>query len=472
MSEWLVRRTSDVLDRRTSRRSFLTRSAVVGSALATVPLRFLLRPVSAYAAVCNCAGSGCDCGAACCDGYTEFCCVLHGSNSCPPGTFTGGWWKADGTFFCSTDGSQPRYYIDCTNCAPCGCRCGGSCDNRKTCCNQFRYGQCNQQISCTGYIDCRIVTCTPPWLFDPACTTASATDNATGPHDAACLHPPPPPPPAVWHDWESLDAPSVFTAARPLTASSPDASSWGPGRLDVFIRGGDAALWHKWYDRGWSGWESLAGSLRGGPSAVSWAPGRLDVFVRGTDDRLWHRWYESGWSAWESLGSPSGGLASDPDAASWAQGRLDVFARGSDGALWHKFYDDGWSTWESLGGQLVGGPSAASWAPGRLDVFVRGTDNALWHKFYEGGWSGFESLGGSLTSDPAASSWGPGRLDVVVRGTDNEAWHLWYAGGWNGFEPLGGALASGPGLESGEFERVDIVVEGTDNAIWHKWYGR
>jgi hypothetical protein len=471
MSEWLVDRASAALERRTSRRSFLTKTAIVGSALVAAPMRYILRPVSAYAAVCNCAGSTCDCGSACCDGYTEFCCVLHGSNSCPPGTFTGGWWKADGTLFCSGDGSQPRYYIDCTNCAPCGCRCGGSCNNRATCCNQFRYGQCNQQMACTGYIDCRIVTCTAPWVFDPACTTASATDNRTAGHDAACLHLPPP----VWHDWESLGAPVVGLAPIGETRTpSPDVTSWGAGRVDVFAQGGDSALWHRWYENGWHGWESLGGQLTGGPSATSWGPGRIDVFVRGNDDNLWHSWYDGRWFSFENLGSPPAGLAADPDATSWGPGRLDVFVRGNDGALWHKWYDRGWSGWESLGGDLVGGPAAASWEPGRVDVFVRGTDNGLWHKWYQGGWSqGFEPLGGGLSADPDATSWGPGRLDVVVRGTDKAAWHIWFADGrWSGFEGLGGGLVSGPGVSSGVSDRLDVVAQGNDNAIWHKWFGR
>ena len=38
-------------------------------------------------------GSSCDCSALCCDGYTEFCCTLYGSNSCPPGTLAAGWWR-------------------------------------------------------------------------------------------------------------------------------------------------------------------------------------------------------------------------------------------------------------------------------------------------------------------------------------------------------------------------------------------
>ncbi|MDX3135122.1 hypothetical protein PV367_36235 [Streptomyces europaeiscabiei] len=67
------------------------------------------------------------------------------------------------------------------------------------------------------------------------------------------------------------------------------------------------------------------------------ADGRMEVFVRGLDGALWHIWHiwqvapSSGWSGWESLG---GGI-SDPVVGSNADGRMEVFARGLDGGLWH-----------------------------------------------------------------------------------------------------------------------------------------
>ncbi len=164
-----------------NRRSFLVRTAVVGSALSVAPLDFILRPGTAYANVCG-PGASCD------SGWTAFCCTVNnGRNSCPPGSFVAGWWKADNSAFCC---GSARYILDCNATCPtqCNCRCAtGSCDNRRTCCNQFRYGQCNQQISCFGPVVCRVATCTPPWQYDPACTTASLTDNRTVNHSAPCL---------------------------------------------------------------------------------------------------------------------------------------------------------------------------------------------------------------------------------------------------------------------------------------------
>ena len=198
-SQRVVRHVSTRIGRRTTRRSFLVKSAVVGSALAANPLRYLLRPGTAYAAVC---GPAADCGS----GWTVFCCsVNNGENACPPGSIPAGWWKTDNSSFC---GGGPRYILDCNAtcggcgcgssgiCAPgcynCGCRCGtNSCDQRRHCCNQFRYGQCHQELACVGPVVCRVATCAPPWQWDPTCTTASATANATALHTAPCLETPP-----------------------------------------------------------------------------------------------------------------------------------------------------------------------------------------------------------------------------------------------------------------------------------------
>jgi hypothetical protein len=200
MSTRLVERASSFLaSRGTSRRSFLQRTAMVGSAVAVAPAEYLLRPGSAYAAVCGCAGQSCTCGSLCCDGYTEFCCTLTGQNVCPPGTIPAGWWKADGSRYCN--GS--RYYIDCNATCRCGsgrfcpdgcsnspwgCGCAkGNCNNRKAGCTTFRYGQCNQQVATVGRIACRVVSCDPAVLFWGNCAPTLAVDNSTANHNQPCL---------------------------------------------------------------------------------------------------------------------------------------------------------------------------------------------------------------------------------------------------------------------------------------------
>jgi 3D (Asp-Asp-Asp) domain-containing protein len=75
-------------------------------------------------------------------------------------------------------------------------------------------------------------------------------------------------------------------------ASRSTAVSWGSNRIDIFVKGTDNALWHKWWDGSrWGGWESLGGVLTSAPGAVSWGSNRIDVFARGTDNALWHKWW-------------------------------------------------------------------------------------------------------------------------------------------------------------------------------------
>ena len=265
--------------------------------------------------------------------------------------------------------------------------------------------------------------------------------------------------------WESLGG---------VLTSQPAVSSWAPGRLDVFARGTDKALWHRWYDNNaWSRWESLGGRagvgscrrfvgtrpdrrvrLRHGQrlearlvrrqlvcvGIVGWCAhlrsgGQLlgprsgwTSLLAGTDNALKHLWYDGNWSAWESFGRDA--LASDPAAVSWARGRIDVFVRGTDNALKHVWYDGNWSAWEPLGGVLTSGPAVSSWASGRLDVFARGFDNTLYQRSYENYWTGWQSLGGDPASTPAAVSWDKGRIDVFSRGSDDTLRHTWYDRAW------------------------------------------
>lgn len=180
MSTTVVTALSRFLDKRTSRRGFLMRLAVVGSAVAVGPVRYLLEPDSAWAVTCG--SGGCGSGSLCCDGESEFCCTLVGSNCCPAYTFVSGWWKCapySGSGYCSS--ARQRYYLDCARASGHSCRgtggtcaCGdGSCNCRITCCNLFTYCNANLSLqSCNSgnhggqysphEVVCRIITCSNP----------------------------------------------------------------------------------------------------------------------------------------------------------------------------------------------------------------------------------------------------------------------------------------------------------------------
>jgi hypothetical protein len=193
MTERLVRTVSGLLEKRASRRSFLARFAVAGSALSVAPLRYLLRPGSALSVI-NC--RDCRPGSKCCDGYTVFCCTLTGFNACPANSFMGGWWKCTsytGNGPCAAEGV--RYYIDCnvlpgSSCERCGCA-NGTCSHRRTCCNVFRYGQCTPSIVEVTPIVCRMIKCVNPCTLYRQCDCTYKQDNTTCGHeeDAICRSP-------------------------------------------------------------------------------------------------------------------------------------------------------------------------------------------------------------------------------------------------------------------------------------------
>ena len=189
----LVDSSARVLEARFSRRTALTRIAMAGSALAVAPVRYLLYPGTAEGVVVP---GRCKDGL-CTDGYTAFCCEINqGLNTCPEGTFVGGWWMCTdyrGHQLCQ--GSGVRYYIDCNNFPghpfPGGCRCAhDDCAHRRQACNVFRYGQCNTHIKGTTTVVCRVITCEKPSLIDALnCKATLMVDDAVCGHEAGCLEP-------------------------------------------------------------------------------------------------------------------------------------------------------------------------------------------------------------------------------------------------------------------------------------------
>jgi hypothetical protein len=253
-----------------------------------------------------------------------------------------------------------------------------------------------------------------------------------------------------------------------------------------------------------SPWISLGGATLSHPSVVSWGAGREDVFVRGTNNNLYHKWYaDDHWSSnWENLG---GTLTSAPEAASYGPNELDVFARGADGFLYHKWYPQsptqaGWSGWQKFGGpgnqpiQGGAGVTVSGYAPfgylttPREVVFVRGYDNHLWFSFQAGDWQGFsnwQSVGGSLGGDPDATIW-PVQyaygdpIDVFVRGSNSAMYRMslsWNSSGGlqvnTGFQSLGGTCTSGPGSNATIFQEIiweSVFVRGGDGHLYGRFY--
>ena len=212
-----------------SRRSFVQRAALIGTALAVNPFDFLLRPGTAYAQVCGPANE-------CNQGWTAFCCTINGGrNTCPDGSYAAGWWKVSSSAFCR---GADRYVVDCNRLpsASCSCRCAdGPCDRRLVCCNNFRYGQCNLQIPGTTEVVCRIIICTTPWDWDPSCTTTVRIDEQTRDHSASCL--PGTNPSEIELVYLDLGlVGSTLGAAQGAELAGPDGGSWQRYAGGVIVR--------------------------------------------------------------------------------------------------------------------------------------------------------------------------------------------------------------------------------------------
>jgi hypothetical protein len=323
----VLSRATDAVANRLDRRSFIARSALVGSALVTAPGDLLLRPQSAYAAVCSCLGKACPCGSLCCDGYTEFCCALYGVNACPAGALTGGWWKADGSSFC---GGAARYYMDChRSCGTCSCggsgictggcsgtSCGcgnGRCDHRKAGCTAFRYGNCNNQRACIGPIQCRVVTCTAPWLVDPTCSSSAVrTDNNTRGHNRPCLQTAPAIYP-VAGDWDGVDKTGIgFYDNRNGQWTLRQSANLNPVPVFTYgVQAGDRPVVGDWNGDGAKG---------------------VGIFRKG----VWHLSNQVGPAATVIITPPWGVSAGDrPVAGDWNGDGTDAPGIFRTGGYWH-----------------------------------------------------------------------------------------------------------------------------------------
>jgi uncharacterized protein with LGFP repeats len=345
----LVTRLSERF-RPVSRRSVLVGAAVAGSALATKPREYALRPVAAYDTICgpgNTAASG----------WTVFCCTINkGVNACPPGSFAAGWWKAADSSWC---GGGYRYIVDCNaSCTRCtsgcsdhicdsrcwSCSCGtgstATCDQRRVCCNAFRYGQCNTQVSCSGGVHCRVVSCVPPYRW-ANCTTTSLQDNRTSEHSAPCI----PIWSAIVRKYDAMGAQASW-----LKASLGPQRAVGDGRGQYVRYQGGGIYWteatgaHATTNTVIRGWETVGG-CRGhlkypiaDPTKARVGDGWIQLFERGcvtgTSSIPPTAVYSPSWEVWNQNGREGGrlGYPTSPRVAN------------SDGRGWHQRFQNGYIT--------------------------------------------------------------------------------------------------------------------------------
>jgi hypothetical protein len=159
--------------------------------------------------------------------------------------------------------------------------------------------------------------------------------------------------------WDSSGWSNWYCLGGTWAPFTPTAVTWAVGRLDIFVvHPVTKALYHVYFDG--SSWqpngsfENLGGYCTERPTAVSRSTGHIDVFVRGGDAGLWHLSYSQTWSNWTSI-SGNTSIQAEVEVLSWDPNRIDIFAWGTDQSLLHKSYNatlDAWNqtvgTWTAV----------------------------------------------------------------------------------------------------------------------------
>lgn len=320
-------------------------------------------------------------------------------------------------------------------------------------------------------------------------------------------------PNAGWRDsWRNKGSPSLKVEVKKhLVGRNAD------GRQEIFVVGGDNALWQKWQlapNDGWSDWKTLDTppdvSLTNQFSVGINQDGRQEIFVLAGDGNMWQIFQtvpNGGWSDWHKLGSPPVGIraADRVTAGSNQDGRQELFAMGNDGAVWHVWQvapNVGWSDWKSLGrardqfpdspelpkNRDLSNPIVQRNFDGHLEVFAPGND-AFCNRWQEmpifpgsvwrhEGWNakpkpsdtvGITWLDAALNLDH--------HLETLALGNDGALWSAKQVDDppfWSKWASLGAPEAKIREADlltiaTNQDGHLEVFVAGQDGAIWHTW---
>jgi len=244
---------------------------------------------------------------------------------------------------------------------------------------------------------------------------------------------------ALWSSTVNGNAFGGWTSRGGLTVAPPGATSTSATNTDAFVEGVDAALWQTKETSGtFAPFAKIGGVLTAGPGATNgFAAGREDVFVRGGDRAVWWTTSADSGATWTTPPgtaagkfSSVGGVSVDSIAAVSQTGTIDIFVWGQDNAVWWNHFPlaGGWAGWTSLGGQTIDAAGASSCSAGHMDVWVVGVDGQLWSRSTTNSgttWGAWTQWGGQWTSNLTAFCHpGTHNVDVFGRGTDNALWRF------------------------------------------------
>jgi len=242
-----------------------------------------------------------------------------------------------------------------------------------------------------------------------------------------------------------------------------------------FIRGASGDLQvSKKSGATWSGkWTSLGGPrgarILGQPAAYGSANGRVDVFVRGTDNAVYQRTLKDGrWCEWIKLG----GTATDaPTVAFTSPTSWTLTTRGADGKVWQRSATGGWSSLDAPNGQPIYGRPSTVVVDGTVHVAVRTADDGTWERVRDaaGTWGAWTDLGGVISGSPTLLST-EGRVYLFARASDYTLWQRNFAdGSWGGWfkrdEFPSNAFTGALGVAAGANGSAWLAVRGSDGRV-------
>ena len=200
-------------------------------------------------------------------------------------------------------------------------------------------------------------------------------------------------------------------------------------RLWVFVGGTDNAVYvTRQNGASWQTFYRIGGARNSHLAVARNVDGRIQVFFRGADNALWHiRQTTAGADLWDAPVSLGGFLTSEPVVGMNADGRLEVFVKGSDEAIYANPQNTpGSTTWAGfyrIGGTLSSAPAVARNADGRLQLFYRTGLSRSAVEIYtvsqnapgDDKWSDEISLGGQSAGVPVVGRNTNGTLQVFIQ---------------------------------------------------------
>ncbi|MFH8727591.1 hypothetical protein [Streptomyces termitum] len=313
----------------------------------------------------------------------------------------------------------------------------------------------------------------------------------------------------AWAAWADLGAPPGTTVAgAPVVVAGDNTFDTAApngdgviagntdGRLELFVRGTDARLWHRAQKApngtAWSAWEALPGTWAGGPAAAVGGDGRITVFGRKADGRLKVTAQKKrgtsqkplpadNWSPWKEIGTGFTGNVTVAAADGGAGILFQVFGNRSDGRLWTLAQSAPgtrakpagvWAEGRPLGPKVPGRPVVARHTDGRLAVFGIDTGDRVVYRtqsspagkddpngVWLAGWQPLDGTKARAVTVVSAPREGSPAFDVfaVAKGSDTLYQRTRLAAGsfdgsrkdvwldWTDIAPIGSGACGGPG---------------------------